>query len=277
MLHELQNDVGKRTLRPDNDRLKRPESGSSSRPPSLLGLDPAPDEHHDLPLKPLEPTVLEEEQIVPDLTIKAIVSFYPPTDFRQTREEKRITNINQSKNLPPLLTNLFDKSYMHPAETISFSDPYLSPAAAPDHLLKAAYPKRIVLYTCEYDMLNAEGVAFGERLRSPAVGKDVKGGLIREVPHAFDKKPNPIHFPKAADRCYNEATAELASIFGYRASHEERRQLDLSKQVDRFEDDEHRAGVTNEGESLIHKGKMKEGSTNQLKNSSITGEENIRP
>jgi len=60
--------------------------------------------------------------------------------------------------------------------------------------------------------------------------------LVKEVPHAFDKKPNPISFPKSADRCYSEACAELRRVFGGRSSVEERRQLELSKDVERFED-----------------------------------------
>ena len=87
-------------------------------------------------------------------------------------------------------------------------------------------------------MLNAEGVAFGERLSSPAIGKNLHGGLIKGVPHAFDKKPNPISFPKAADRCYSEACSELRRIFGGRASIDDRRQLEQSHDVHRFEQEE---------------------------------------
>jgi hypothetical protein len=134
-----------------------------------------------------------------------------------------------------MLTKLFDESYIHC--DINLCDPYLSPAAAPDSLLAAAYPQDIVLYTCEYDMLNAEGVAFGERLSGRSVGKTVHGGLVKEVPHAFDKKPNPLKFPKSADRCYSEACAELKRVFGGRSSVEERRQLDKSKVVERFRDE----------------------------------------
>jgi hypothetical protein len=86
-------------------------------------------------------------------------------------------------------------------------------------------------------MLNAEGVAFGERLSGRSVGKTVHGGLVKEVPHAFDKKPNPLKFPKSADRCYSEACAELKRVFGGRSSVEERRQLDKSKVVERFRDE----------------------------------------
>lgn len=110
-------------------------------------------------------------------------------------------------------------------------------------------------------MLNAEGVAFGERLAGPNINKRLHGGLIKGVPHAFDKKPNPISFPKSADRCYAEACAELKRVFGGRTSIDERRQLEESYPVERFEaevpgdtvighDDEPEVGVRRRNSSL---------------------------
>ncbi|KAE9373729.1 alpha/beta-hydrolase [Stipitochalara longipes BDJ] len=280
MLHDLQIDAGKRTLRQPS--LSRPSSRHSSRPstshlntshshlrphggPSTSAfsstlslprpqLDHAMSSSSILKLSDLEPTALEIAQEVPDLTLKAIVSFYPPTDFRSSRKEKRATNPAPEKNLPPMLTNLFDESYMHPQEHVDMNDPYLSPAAASDSQLRSAYPDDIILYTCEYDMLNVEGKAFGERLKSDAVGKTVHGGEVKAVPHAFDKKPNPVHFPKSADRIYSEACAELKRVFGGRVSVEERTQLELSKTVERFDEDELRAEGDEEGGPLIGEG-----------------------
>jgi acetyl esterase/lipase len=255
MLHDLQNNVGKRSLQECHEvqkhhwhhhHHKQHHVYNTSNPPSASASTsnlavPRPNIDHMpsstcsiLKLSDLEPTELEIAQKLPDLTLKCIVSFYPPTDFRQPRSDKRATNPCPEKNIPLMLTNLFDESYIH--TDIDLTDPYLSPAAASDSLLAAAYPQDIVLYTCEYDMLNAEGVAFGERLSGRSVGKTVHGGLVKEVPHAFDKKPNPIHFPESADRCYKEACAELRRVFGGRSSVEERRQLDKSKNVERFED-----------------------------------------
>ena len=265
MLRDLQDDAGRRTLRepnlnhaktnsrPSSSHLT-PHAGPSAGPSAASstlslprpGLTNAMSSSSILKLSDLEPTALEIEQQVPDLTLKAIISFYPPTDFRQTRAEKRATNPAPEKNLPPMLTNLFDESYMHPPDMPDMSDPYLSPAAATDAQLAAAYPDEIILYTCEYDMLNAEGVAFGERLKSPSVGKTVHGGLVKAVPHAFDKKPNPIAFPKSADRCYSEACMQLKKVFGGRASVVERTQLDKSKDVERFDEEQLRQEVGEE-------------------------------
>ncbi|PMD41245.1 alpha/beta-hydrolase [Hyaloscypha variabilis F] len=256
MLHDLQIDAGKRSLREPSP--VRPSSRHSTRPSSShlrthLGpstsafsstlslprpkLEQAMSSTSVLKLSDLEPTALEIAQEVPDLTIKAIISFYPPTDFRSSRKEKRATNPAPEKNLPPMLTNLFDESYMHPHSLVDMNDPYLSPMAASDAQLRASLPDEIILYTCEYDMLNVEGKAFGERLKSDAVGKTVHGGEVKAVPHAFDKKPNPVKFPKAADRIYSEACAELKRVFGGRVSFEERTQLELSKAVERFDGD----------------------------------------
>jgi len=150
-----------------------------------------------------------------------------------------------------MLTNLFDQSYIHPKQgdgAVDMNDPYLSPAAATDWFLKEAYPDDIVMYTCEYDMLCAEGVEFGERLASPSIGKRLHGGMIKGVPHAFDKKPNPLSFPVAADRCYAEACAELKRCFGGRTSVDERRILEQSLVVERFEAEEHGDRVIGEGQ-----------------------------
>jgi acetyl esterase/lipase len=126
--------------------------------------------------------------------------------------------------LSAALTNLFDDSYLsaeYAATSLDLSDPYLSPAAATDDMLRAAYPPLIILHTCEHDMLNAEGgVAFGERLKSPNVGKTVKGGIIENVPHAFDKMPNPKIYREVAERIYAEVCAELnAIVLGRSANH----------------------------------------------------------
>ena len=255
MLHDLQTSAGKRVLH--EPTLHLPSSRQSSRPASRLSAHPGPSafsstlslprpefnaamssSHSILKLSDLEPTALEITNHVPDLTLKAIVSFYPPTDFRSSRKDKRATNPAPEKNLPPMLTNLFDQSYIFPSAEINLCDPYLSPAAASDEQLRDAYPQDIVLYTCEYDMLNQEGIAFGERLKSEGVSKTVHGGEVKAVPHAFDKKPNPLRFPKSADRCYSEACAELRRVFGGRVSVEERTQLGLSKTVERFDGEE---------------------------------------
>jgi len=281
MLHDLQNDAGKRRILDSNTvtpALSTSSSKASLQPPqyqddvssppkpssSTLSL-PRPTHNRSsstssiFKLSSLEPTILETEQRIPAFTLKCLVSFYPPTDFRISRDEKRVTNIKPEKNLPPSLANLFDESYLSPT-SINLADPYLSPAAAPTSFLKAAYPQDIILYTCEYDMLNAEGIAFGTRLASPEISKTVHGGLIKEVPHAFDKKPNPLAFPPAADKCYNEACAELVRVFGGRNSIEDRAQLNEEVGVDRFADEE----LLGEGDHLMSeeidgKGKRKDG------------------
>lgn len=254
MLWDLQNETGKRTISQDRIGKKKnikpklqtiPSASSSTSQVSKVGLELEESEDGPVKITPLEPTLLEVNQELPDLTICALVSFYPPTDFRSTREAKRATNPRKDLNLPPMLTKLFDKSYLEQCADIDMDDPYLSPAAASDDLLRAAYPDTIIIYTCEYDMLQAEGNAFGERLRGEGIGKNVKGGLVKEVPHAFDKKPNPLSFPKSADRCYGEACAELRRVFGKRdVSVEERTQLEKSKPVERFDSPD---GSVNEG------------------------------
>ncbi|KAI0996567.1 hypothetical protein K3495_g11615 [Podosphaera aphanis] len=178
---------------------------------------------------------------IPDFTLVSLVSFYPIVDFRQSRSQKTVTNPMPKYNLPSMLTNFFDKAYIALNKT-DLGDPYLSPAAASDAVLKEAYPDNIILYTCEYDMLSAEGVAFGTRLASNAIGKNVYGGLIKRVPHAFDRKPNPFKFPESAHLCYAEACAELRKIFSGNTSSFDKSILDLSDIVERFKKPEHAGG-----------------------------------
>jgi acetyl esterase/lipase len=260
MLYDLQHQAGKRSIADTpNKNLRRPVSSRNHAPSpyrssSTLSLPQASMQRSQsansstLKLTDLEPTALEREQRIPDLTILCIVSFYPPTDFRTTREAKRATNPHPEKNLPPLLTDLFDASYLRPDSDVDLTDPYLSPAAATDDFLKEAYPQDIVLYTCEYDMLNVEGVEFGERLSSHPINKRLHGGLIKGAPHAFDKKPNPLSFPTAADKCYAEACAELRRVFGGRTSVEEIRQLEDEYPVERFEAEVEGDTVIGEGD-----------------------------
>lgn len=206
MLWDLKNNMGKRHL--GGTKYPQELHRQTTRSKEVLSSTKSAYTFTDF-----KATELEINQKFPDLTIRCIVSFYPPIDFRQARAEKRHTNRKPEKNLPAFLTNLFDESFMYPRDKIDVADPYLSPAAASDELLKAAYPHDIVLYTCEYDMLNAEGVAFKERLASDQVGKKVYGGVIKEVAHAFDKMPNPSKYFKTTDKCYMEACAQLKRVF----------------------------------------------------------------
>jgi acetyl esterase/lipase len=189
-------------------------------------------------LTDLEPTSLETSKKLPDFTIVCIVAFYPPVDFRTSREDKRLTNPQPKKNLPLVLTDLFDQSYIQQSGC-DLADPYLSPAAASDDILRAAYPQDIVLYTCEYDMLNAEGILFGERLRGEGIQKTVHGGLIKGAVHAFDRKPNPISFSKDAELIYTKACTEIKRVFeGSSLTAEERVDSEVDLTVLGFDDSE---------------------------------------
>ncbi|POS86852.1 hypothetical protein EPUL_001765 [Erysiphe pulchra] len=223
LLQDLKTGAGKRILtsRESNDFIHSPSYTSIAASSSMLFLPnsnflrSASSLSSICKLPELKVTQVETTQSLPEFTLVCLVSFYPPIDFRKSREQKRDSNPMPEKNLPRILTDFFDEAYMQ-TQDLDLADPYLSPAASSDANLKDAYPNDILLYTCQYDMLNAEGVEFGMRLASEAIGKTVRGGLIQGVPHAFDKKPNPINFPESANRCYREVCAELRRIFGQR-------------------------------------------------------------
>lgn len=118
-----------------------------------------------------------------EISIVAIVAWYPPTDYTQTREQRRLTCARPDQQLPAVFTSLFDESYLQPP-TLNMSNPYLSPGVAPDYML-AGLPDEIVLFTCEWDMLLKEGEHFRDRLTE--LGKNVDYHCVPGVPHAWDK------------------------------------------------------------------------------------------
>ncbi|KAF2190985.1 hypothetical protein K469DRAFT_732512 [Zopfia rhizophila CBS 207.26] len=145
-----------------------------------------------------------------EVKLRGIVSFYPSTDYTQTREQRRQTCTRTDQQLPAVFTELFDDSYLQPP-SLDLAHPWLSPGVAPQHML-AALPDDIVLFTCEWDMLLAEG----ERLRGRLVkelGKRVHYHCVPGVPHGWDKAPNPLRESPGSREQYMVACKELKRMF----------------------------------------------------------------
>ena len=176
------------------------------------------------------------------LRIPAIIAWYPPTDFTISRDQKKETLKRKDMALNPIFTSLFDHSYTpathvipHSPSVMSLksatsvpaappseappevpserSNPYLSPGVAPTELLSAAIPDNVIFFTCEWDMLQAEAVAFKERLERLGA-KRVVHRMIEGVPHGWDKKPNPWQEPEKSREFYGIACKELRRAFG---------------------------------------------------------------
>ncbi|KAK6346480.1 hypothetical protein TWF696_006610 [Orbilia brochopaga] len=149
---------------------------------------------------------------MPDFTIKAIVSWYPSVDFTQTRAERRLTNPHPEVSMPGSMTTMFDTGYIYNSHLDSYESahPLLSPAVAPAELLIAALPSRIIIYTCQYDILQKEGEVFAARLRDE-LGKDVKFHMVEKVPHGWDKFPNPFWTPDRIEEVYKDASDGVRS------------------------------------------------------------------
>ena len=141
--------------------------------------------------------------------VLSIIAWYPNVDNRLTRDERRAGSIRPDKTLPPILTNLFDESYMPDLQ--SKLSPYASPAAASDDALVTALPENIVMYLCEWDMLLQEGEVFAKRLEK--LGKKVHYVIIKGKRHAFDKAPNPFSVDPEAALHYAEACGMLRGAF----------------------------------------------------------------
>jgi acetyl esterase/lipase len=144
------------------------------------------------------------------IKIRGIVSFYPPTDYTVTREQRRQTCIRADQNLPAVFTELFDDSYLQPP-SLDLSHPWLSPGVAPNYMLDKL-PNDIVMFCCEWDMLLAEGERFRDRLVHE-LGKRVHYHCVPGVPHGWDKAPNPIRESPGARDQYNIACKELRRMF----------------------------------------------------------------
>ncbi|KAL9595081.1 MAG: hypothetical protein Q9219_006655 [cf. Caloplaca sp. 3 TL-2023] len=143
-------------------------------------------------------------------TIRAIMAWYPSLDFTLPRAARKATNARQDKELPNILTNLFDASYVQDYDKDK-QNPYLSPAAAPDAMLEGL-PETIILFPCQWDGLAAEAGRFRERLEQGA-GKRVIYRVIPEARHGFDRAPNPFYSARKRQEYYQRACMELKSIF----------------------------------------------------------------
>jgi putative ergosteryl-3beta-O-L-aspartate hydrolase len=144
-----------------------------------------------------------------EINVKCIVSWYPSTDYTHTREQRKATCSRIDQQLPAVFTDLFDESYLQPP-TLEMDHPYLSPGVAPSYML-AGLPQEIIMFTCEWDMLLAEGERFRDRLRNE-LGKTVHYHMVPNVPHGWDKAPNPLRTTPGVSGWYLKACKELKRL-----------------------------------------------------------------
>jgi putative ergosteryl-3beta-O-L-aspartate hydrolase len=162
--------------------------------------------------KPNPITTIRETTPPEDIRLACIVPWYPPVDYTRTREQRRATGTRPDQELPAIFTDLFDESYLHPPNTISLDSPYLSPGVASSALLKNGLPDEIIMHTCEWDMLLAEGAEFKDRLISDEIGKNVFYKMIENVPHGWDKAPNPWKPTPGVREHYLRACKEMRRV-----------------------------------------------------------------
>lgn len=124
--------------------------------------------------------------------IRGIVSFYPPTDYTQTRAQRRATCSRTDQQLPAVFTELFDDSYLQPP-SLDLAHPWLSPGVAPARMLEAL-PDDIVLFCCEWDMLLAEGERFRDRLSKVSAIQREGACVFRTVTNGEQELGKRVHF-----------------------------------------------------------------------------------
>lgn len=181
-----------------------PEPANCETP---YGMKRAPASTEHIPQKALSDgrTLLNVRR---DVHLKAIVAWYPSTDYTQTREQRRMTCVRKDQELPAVFTQLFDESYLQPP-TMDMANPYLSPGLASNAML-AGLPEDIIMFTCEWDMLLAEGERLRDRLTD--MGKKVVYTMVPGVPHGWDKAPNPLKPTPGVQTHYLAACKELRRV-----------------------------------------------------------------
>lgn len=135
----------------------------------------------------------------------SLVSFYPAVDWTRTRAERYASNPNFTPIINPGFAGLFDTSYLKPG--LDMGSPLLSPALAPDQLLKEALPQNMVMITCWGDGLLVEGEKLRERLKN--LGKRVDGYRVDGVVHGWDKWPSWWRGNVSRDEAYKFAAESL--------------------------------------------------------------------
>lgn len=152
----------------------------------------------------------EAIQPLPPFKIVALVSWYPSCDYTLTRNNRQQTLRRKDMEISPVFTELFDASYIG-SPNLDKSNPYLSPGVAPETLLRNGLPEHVALFTCEWDMLRAEALALGQRLK--AMGKAITHEDVKGVPHGWDKNPNPFKEAMGAKKYYRNACKQLRVAF----------------------------------------------------------------
>ncbi|KAI1386758.1 alpha/beta-hydrolase [Hypoxylon trugodes] len=167
---------------------------------------------------PIRVSAYRKTTEVPDYRIVAIATWYPITDYTLSRAERRASALRPEATLPPVLTNLFDASYLFPPE-LDLAHPFLSPSRASDDVLIESMPDTVIFYTCEWDMLLHEGQALAERLHKPPISKNVYYTMIPGVAHGWDKGPNPMKPPPKSEKLYGECCRKLRIAFEGEETH----------------------------------------------------------
>lgn len=145
--------------------------------------------------------------------IKAIVAFYPVTDFSDHQRRVKATKRPQLRIAAGLVA-LFDDSYLYPRDQIDLSHPYLSPLKATDDQLNQGMPRHLDVFTCEFDSLVAEGELFAARVKALSNSRTVEYTMIEGVRHGWDHYPNPPDDEERKITCmYNTAANRLSVIF----------------------------------------------------------------
>lgn len=142
-----------------------------------------------------------------NVIISAQALLYPALNLALPYAEK-IARVDPARILPQWMSRYFLKSYLPPPRRAD--DPLVSPALAPDEVIRQ-FPPTVIL-TAAYDYLAYEAEDFAERLR--LVGVDVANRRFEDVGHGFDGIPTRDERQRMLNnKARDEAWGLMADLF----------------------------------------------------------------
>lgn len=155
--------------------------------------------------------------------IKAIVAFYPPTEWDSRPEVQLPPGVTiPGVNSPKSITDILGAAYFFPPGPLTKEEEakrkeerLRSPLLTPRWADPRDFPKEICLITCEYDPRTVESEKLRAELTKAEYGKEVSGWITKMVSHAWDVAviPDQPGFEER-EKAYDLAARIIAKVGG---------------------------------------------------------------
>lgn len=146
----------------------------------------------------------EQEPDLKDVSIKAVISYYPPTDISIDPPARKAPKAKDI--LPPGVVSFFNACYV-PDESLR-KDRRISPLLGD----LTVFPKTVAIFTCEGDTLCPEAEEFAHKIDDGS--RKVVLRRLKDVGHAWDKGvAKGSNDEKVRDEAYGETVKVLKEAF----------------------------------------------------------------